>query len=176
MKIIIFGKNNKYVICFTIVVIFISIIVAIQSIDSIVQVRVNRSNATQVTTKTVPEQVLPNSSPDFFVEYRLERDKFRSERTDFLRESIKDAKNDDNRHQIQEIVLKMIAERQKEAEIESLIKASGFADALVVIRDNSVSAIVKTTSLSREEVIQVADVIRRVSGLKAEDISISAKP
>jgi len=39
-----------------------------------------------------------------------------------------------------------------------------------------VSAVVKTQTLNREEVMQVADVIGRVSGVKPEDITISAKP
>jgi len=47
---------------------------------------------------------------------------------------------------------------------------------LVFVRENSVSAVVKTSALSREEVIQVADAISRVTGIKPEDITISAKP
>lgn len=176
MKIVTIGKINRYAMLGVGVVICIAIVLILRSVDSIEQVRVNRSNAMQVTATTVTEQAIPTSSPDFFIEYRLERDRFRSERSDLLRENIKNAKNDDTRQQTQDIVLKMITEKQKETEIETLIKARGFADALVVIRDNSVSAIVKTTFLSRDEVTQVADVISRISGVKAEDISISAKP
>lgn len=142
----------------------------------LLQARVDRSTAMQVAKSVTVEQVIPVSSPDFFTEYRLERDKIRSERSDLLRESIKNAKNDESRIYAQDIVLKMINEKQKETEMEGLIRARGFADSLVFIRDNSVSAVIKATSLSREEVERVADVISRVSGVKAEDISISAKP
>jgi len=138
--------------------------------------KVDRSNAMQVTKSVINESATPVISTDFFTEYRLERDKMRSERSDVLRESIKNAKNDDIRQRAQETVLKMVQEKQREAEMESLIKARGFADALVFYRENSVNAIVKASSLSREEVIQVADVISRVSGVKPEDITISAKP
>ncbi|MDF2569837.1 MAG: SpoIIIAH-like protein, partial [Sporomusa sp.] len=42
--------------------------------------------------------------------------------------------------------------------------------------ENSVSAVVKTTALTREEVVQVAEVISRTAGIKPEDITVSAKP
>ncbi|WP_425061160.1 hypothetical protein SCACP_19390 [Sporomusa carbonis] len=140
------------------------------------QVRADRSNAMQVTKPVAPDQVVPAMAPDFFTEYRLERDKIRSERSDLLREAIKNAKTDEAKQQAQEVILKMTLEKQREAEMENLIKAKGFTDALVFVRDNSVSAVVKTTSLTREEVVQVAEVISRIAGVKPEDITVSAKP
>lgn len=140
------------------------------------QTRADRSNAMQVTKQVVADQVVPAMAPDFFTEYRLERDKIRSERTDLLREIIRNAKTDDSKQQAQESILKMTLEKQREAEMENLIKAKGFGDALVFVRDNSVSAVVKTTALTREEVIQVAEVISRTAGVKPEDITVSAKP
>jgi len=144
--------------------------------EYLLQARVDRTTAMQVASPVTVEQVIPANSPDFFIEYRLEREKIRSERSDLLRESIKQAQSDDARTHAQDIVLKMIMEKQKETEMESLIKARGFTDSLVFIRDDSVNAIIKSNSLSREEVIQIADVISRVSGVKIENISISAKP
>ena len=176
MKIVIWRKVNKNLVILSGVVIVVAMIVGLWGSKYLLQARVDRSTAMQVTKNVTLEQVIPVSTPDFFIEYRLDRDKIRSERADLLRESIKNAKNDESRVHAQDIVLKMIMEKQKEAEMESLIKARGFADSLVFIRDNSVSAIIKTSSLSREEVVQIADVISRVSGVKAEDISISAKP
>lgn len=140
------------------------------------QAKADRSNAMQVTGTVLSEQASQVMSTDFFTEYRLERDKMRSEKSDLLREAMKSAQTEDSRQKAQESVLKMVQEKQREAEMENLIKARGFADALVFYRDQSVSAIVKTSTLSRDEVIQVADVISRVSGVKPEDITISAKP
>ncbi|MDT8901065.1 SpoIIIAH-like family protein [Anaeroselena agilis] len=136
--------------------------------------RVDRSNAMQVI-RPVPEQIAPAVS-DFYTEYRLERDRVRSERSDLLREALKNAKTEESRQKAQDAVLKLVLEKQRESEMENLIKAKGFADALVFVRDNAVSAVVKTHTLNRDEVMQVADVIGRVSGAKPEDITISAKP
>lgn len=137
--------------------------------------RVDRSNAMQVV-KPVAETVTPVAMTDFFTEYRLERDRVRSERSELLREALRSAKSDEARQKAQDAVLKLVIEKQRETEMENLIKARGFADALVFMRENTVSAVVKTQSLSRDEVMQVADVISRVSGVKPEDIVISAKP
>lgn len=176
MKIIILPKINHWM---TIIIGGLLIIVItgiLLGSGYFLQARVDSSTAMQVAKPVTLEPVLPLNGPDFFIEYRLEREKIRSERSDLLRESIKNAKNDDSRTRDQDIVLKMITEKQKETEMESLIKARGFTDCLIFIRENSVNAIIKANSLSREEVVQIADVISRVSGIKIEDISISAKP
>lgn len=140
--------------------------------------RVDKRNALQVTGPVIPDAaVVPASAPDFFVEYRLERDRVRSERADVLREVYQNARKDDSvRYEAQTAMLKLAVDRQRESEIENLIKARGFADALVFIRDKSVSVVVKTSNLNREEVAQVADIVSRVTGVKPEDIVISAKP
>lgn len=138
------------------------------------QVKVDRSNAMQVIKPV--EEKLALTVPDFFTEYRLERDKIRSERFDILRDMVKNEKSEENKQRVQEAILRLVQEKQREYEMENLIKARGFQDALVVIQDKSVNAIIKTQSFTREEVAQVADVISRVAGVKAEDITISAKP
>lgn len=168
------GKFATFVVAAGILSLLIS--GALNYVQEMRQVRADRSNAMQVTRPIVPDQVVPAMAPDFFTEYRLERDKIRSERSDLLRDIIKNAKGEDTKHQAQETILKMTLEKQREAEMENLIKAKGFSDALVFVRDNSVSAVVKTTALTREEVIQVAEVISRIAGVKPEDITVSAKP
>lgn len=139
------------------------------------QSKINRSNALQVS-KPVQNEIIPVASPDFFTEYRLEREKIRSERSDLLREMIKNAKSEEMRQRAQDNILKLVVDKQRESEIESLIKSKGFNDSLVFIRENSVSAIVKANSLTKEEVIGVADIINRISGINVENITISAKP
>lgn len=137
--------------------------------------KVDRTNAMEVTKPIVAEQAVI-AIPDFFTEYRLERDKIRSERFDLLKDMMKTAQNEDAKQKAQDAIMKLVLEKQREYEMENMIKARGFQDALVLVQDNSVNAVVKTGSFSREDVLQVADVIRRVTGVKAEDITISAKP
>lgn len=167
-------KRNKIV--FGIVMIIIAIVAAVywhlyQSAG-----KVDQSNAMQVNTTAHNEPLQLVASPDFFIEYRLERDKVRSERSDVLRDIIKNSKNEDARTKAQDAVLKMVQDKQRELEIENMIKSRGFGDALVFIRDDSISAVVKAAVLSRDEVLQVAEIIHQVAGVKSEDINISARP
>lgn len=154
------------------------LIVSGMLIASIVQlaareVKADKSNAMQVV-KVVESQ--PQAKIDFFTEYRLERDKLRSERSELLRESMQSASTEEARHAARESVMQMMQAKQRESEIEGLIKAKGFADALVFCRERSVSAIIKANALTQDEVVQVADVISRVTSASPEDITISAKP
>ena len=177
MRIVMMGiLTKRNIILFTLMIVAMTLIGIYRQGTWMQQAKVDHSTAMQVTKSVATEPVMPVNSLDFFTEYRLEREKIRSERSDLLRDSIKNAKNDEARLRAQDIILKIMTEKQKEAEMESLIRAKGFTDSLVFIRENSVSAIIKTTSLSREEVVQVADLINRVSGVKLENISISAKP
>ena len=140
------------------------------------EVKVDRSNATRVTKPIITEQAVPVMSIDFFTEYRLERERIRSEKTDLLRDVIKNVTNDKDKKTAQDAILKIMTDKQKESEIENLIRSRGFSDALVFVDEHSVSAVIKASSLAKEDVVQVADIISRVSGIKAEDITITVKP
>ena len=177
MKIVLFAKKRRWaavILGCTIATIGLGwIVFQIKPGD---QSKADRSNAMQVVKSVATEQSTPVISFDFFTEYRLEREKVRSEQSDILRDVVKTAKNDEARQKAQDAVLKLVQERQRELEIENFIKAKGFNDAIIFIRNNSVSAIIRANSLSKDEVIQNADIISKVTGVKPEEITISAKP
>lgn len=178
MLIVTLGKVVKRLVAAVLILAAIALltvqVVSYQKDKEPTQVKIDRSNAMQVI-KPVEEKSI-TAVPDFFTEYRLERDKIRSERFDVLRDMVKQAKTEEVKQRTQETILRLVQEKQREYEMENLIKARGFQDALVVIQDKSVNAIVKTQSFTRDEVIQVAEVISRVTGVRPEDITISAKP
>ncbi len=173
---IFFMKAKRLFISFvvTLGVLVLALLVLYPSFDK--QAKVDRTNAMQVVKNIMPDTALPVNAPDFFTEYRLEREKIRSERTELLRDTVKNARNDDVRNKAQETMLKIALDKQRESDAETLIKARGFADALVFLRESSVSAVIKTPSLTKEDVMQVADAIVSITGVKQEDITISAKP
>lgn len=142
--------------------------------------RRNYNRALSVSKPVTATHEQPAATPvvalDFFTEYRMDRDRLRSERVDLLKELAQNAKSEDApRQKAQEAIIKITVERQKELEIENLIKARGFADVIVFMRENSMNVVVKANSLNKEEVMQIADVISRSAGIKPEDITISAK-
>lgn len=173
MMVIALAKWRRRIVWILAAVLIAAVVVVVYQQKNVA--KVDRSNAMQVTKAVAPD-IAPVVTSDFFTEYRLERDKLRSERSELLRDIMKNTKSDETRQRAQDSVLKLTVNKQKESDMENLIKARGFADALVFIQDSSVSAVVKTSSLSRDEVLQVAEVISRVCGIKPEEITVSAKP
>lgn len=164
-------KHKKYIIvvCFFIL---LGILYIIRSVEYTKNAKADTSNAVQVVSKIEDE---PLNNIDFFMEYRLERDKMRSEQSDVLKESIKNGQTEEIRKNAQASILKILQEKERENEMESLIKAKGFSDALVFCRDNSASILVRGSTLSQNEVMQVADIVSRIGNIKKENITISVK-
>ena len=113
---------------------------------------------------------------DFFVDYRLERNKVRSEQINNYREMINNPNHSDAaKRQAEERLLELTERMEKEMEIESLIKGRGYEDALAFIHDNTVDIIIKTTGLTENEVATIGDIIIKTTGFSAGDLTIIEK-
>jgi stage III sporulation protein AH len=114
---------------------------------------------------------------DFFIDYRLERDRVRSRQLDMLREIINNPKADeDARKEANRRWLAISDDLGREVDLESLIKAKGFEDALVFLQSGTAVVIVKAQDLTSVEVARIGEVVRRGTGLKLENINIMPKP
>lgn len=115
---------------------------------------------------------------DFFVEFRLERDRSRSQQLDLLRELV--ASPETEREILEESQRRIIVvtERmEKEMEVESLIRARGYQDALAFIHGDSIDIIVLNPDLLKEDdVARIADTASRVTGFPYEEITILERP
>ena len=60
----------------------------------------------------------------------------------------------------------------KETNIETIIKAKGFADALVIISDESVTVMVQSESLLQSQTLQIQDAVVSQTGVELEKIKI----
>ena len=60
----------------------------------------------------------------------------------------------------------------KEANIETIIKAKGIADALVIIADDSVTVMVQSESLLQSQTLQIQDAVVSQTGTSLEKIKI----
>jgi len=114
---------------------------------------------------------------DFFVEYRLERERTRGQRVEWLREVINNANSTvETRQKAQEHLMTISRSMEKEVELENLIRAKGFKDAAVLVDDRSVTVIVAATNLSNEEAIRMTDLVSRGTGVEAQNVVIIPKP
>lgn len=113
---------------------------------------------------------------DLFIEFRLQRDQARSEQLDLLREVL----NNENlgsaaKDQALGVWLRITQDLGLEVDMENLIRAKGFADAVVVLREGQATIMVKAASLTPEEVLRLADIAVRIAGIRFEDITVLAR-
>jgi hypothetical protein len=71
--------------------------------------------------------------------------------------------------------LKIIDYMNKEKVIENLIKNKGFADALVLMTDNSVNVTVAKQEITQSDVAKICDIVMRETGRDAGQIVIQSK-
>lgn len=113
---------------------------------------------------------------DDYIELRIARDRHRSEARELLAQAVEIEEDKAIRREKQTALWKSDKNRQAEDEIETIIKARGFDDALVFCQNDSATVMVRTDTLMREEVVELASLIERISGVKKEHILIRAKP
>ncbi len=110
---------------------------------------------------------------DFFVEYRLERERTRGQRVEWLREVINNVNSaGETRQKAQEHLMTISSIMEKEVELENLMKAKGYKDAAVLVDDRAVTVIVNTKTLPVGDAAQITDLVSRGTGVEAKNIVI----
>ncbi|RJQ26084.1 MAG: SpoIIIAH-like family protein [Peptococcaceae bacterium] len=115
-------------------------------------------------------------STDFFVEYRLERERTRGQQVELLREVINNANSDEEtRKKAQEQLMEISRIMGKEVELENLIRARGIEDAAVLLDSRAVMVIVADNGVVSGDVYQLTDLVSRGTGLAAQDVAMVLK-
>lgn len=137
-------------------------------------IKIEQQSSGEVNYTQVKEDT--ETQKDFFIEYRLERDKARSEQIDIFREMINNPNTDEaTKKEAQKKMLALTDKMEKEMEIESMIRARGFKDALAYIHEDSVDVIIQTNGLEKNDVARVGDIIVKTTGFSFEDVTIIEK-
>jgi len=125
----------------------------------------------QFEVETVKQNV---SGENYFVNYRLKRDQFRQETKAMLSELL-NSTVDKSKVQAQEKWLELSTKIQKEGEVENLLKIKGFQDAVADVFLENVTIIVYAPSLTPNEMSIIQDVVVRVTKVRMDKITISAR-
>ncbi len=113
---------------------------------------------------------------EFFVEYRLERDRTRSQQLDLLREIVNNQNSpDETRKEAQRRLLAISQAIDTEMKLENLIKAENFKDTVVFVQDKSATVIVQAPVLTPMDKNRLTEIAVRVTGLQASSIVVIAK-
>ena len=139
----------------------------------------NKSNA-EIEDTLIPDSETKLAekinSIEFFEEYRIERDRTRSQQIEILKE-ITDNNNTkaETREEAQKKLMTMTNNLDKEIKIENLLRAKEFKDAVVFIQDASVTVIVLTGDLTETDTVTISQLVTRTTGVSRENIIIIPK-
>lgn len=114
---------------------------------------------------------------EFFVDCRLTRDRMRSQQVDVLKEIAGNpASSVETRDHAQQQLMKITERTGREVELEKLVVAQGFSDAVVLIQDQSATVIIQRASVSGSEVVKIKDLAARIALLEPRSIHVITKP
>lgn len=113
------------------------------------------------------------AATDFFSEARLEREIGRSQSVASLQTIVQDTSTSaEGRAMAEQEMVKISRLSETEANVESLICAKGFEDAVLYIQEDSATVIIKTEGLTEEDVAKIVDIIAGQTGIPATNIKI----
>lgn len=126
----------------------------------------DEGDAVQTAAKT-------EESTDYFTKAKKERETARKEAVETI-EDLLDSDNltDEDKKSALAKIEKIGADIEKESNIESLLKAKGFENALAVISDSGINVIVKSEGLTSAETLQIQDIVTEQTDIALANIKI----
>lgn len=113
---------------------------------------------------------------NYFVEYRLSRDKMRAGIVDRLDNIVNNPQTAENtRNTAQDEIMKIGKVSEKELQIEGLIKSKGFEEAVVFLTDEDIKVVVSKNELSEQDVVKILDIVKSETTYSAQGIKIMNK-
>ncbi|HEY3367654.1 MAG TPA: SpoIIIAH-like family protein [Symbiobacteriaceae bacterium] len=110
---------------------------------------------------------------DFFAETRMDRDRNRGALRASLKVVMEDPNTDpDVRKQATQQFLAVGNQESLEERAEAMVKAKGFADALVSLSESSAQVVVKGKGISQQQFMQVVDMVSTITGVKAAAVVV----
>ena len=113
------------------------------------------------------------SDTDYFKSAVEDRNKALKESQEIIKETLNSDKLTDKDKESAVNLGKELAQRVEQANnIETLLKAKGFKQAVAVISDGSVNIVVKSDGLTTAQTLQIQDIVTSESGMSLESIKI----
>jgi len=107
-----------------------------------------------------------------FAAFRLERDIARSRQLEYLHGIINNSEVDHiDKQSAHEDLLQILKQAETETNIENLLLASGFSEAVVIIAENGVSVVVNSV-ISENEAARIGSLVAKTAQVRPEDVRI----
>ncbi len=115
-------------------------------------------------------------SKNYFVEYRLSRDKLRATLVDRLQEIINNENTSEAvRADAQREIMRIGNNSEIELQIEGLIKSKGYDDAIVFLTNKDIKVVVSAPELSEQDMVKILEIVKSETDFDTHDIKIMKK-
>ena len=151
----------------------------IDIVDSVIPGEANVASVISAGNDTIQDAMasdISKTNRNYFVEYRLSRDKLRANLVDRLDEIVNNNSTTEAvRTEAQEEIIKLGNISQKELEIEGLIKSKGFTEALTFIADKDIKIVVDSNELTEQDMVKILDIVKSETTFDMNNIKIMKK-
>lgn len=113
------------------------------------------------------------NSRQFFAEFRMERDRVRSQQVELCREIINNpGSTAEIRQEAQQKLLNLTQEIDKEMKMENILTARGYSEAVVFLQPQAVSVVVLSPGFTEEQKQAVIKLVSNALGYKENMVSV----
>ena len=138
---------------------------------------VSASEDTQTTADTsldTPGEAVLTGASTYMAQARINREQIRSQNKETLLEIINNSQlSEEERQSAIASMVSMTEMVEKEAAAELLLEAKGFPDVVVNLTGETADVVVPSTSVDDASRAQIEDIVKRKTGIAAENIVIS---
>jgi stage III sporulation protein AH len=109
----------------------------------------------------------------FFVEYRLERERIRGQEIEMLDEMMNNAQvGEEARREAEQQMLNLTGLMEKELMVENMLKAQGYADALLFAGEGLATIMVCSEKLTEDDFLRIAESASALIGVPREQVQV----
>lgn len=139
-------------------------------------VTVNDSGEVVASQENPGEAVMVSNTigSDYFSSAKLSREQTRAKNKETLMQIVnnKEVASADKKAAVNEVA-QITQLTEKENATETMLQAKGFQEAMVSISDGTADVVVNAEELSSKQMAQIIDIVKRKTGLSAENIVIT---
>lgn len=139
-------------------------------------VTVNDNGEVVASQKNPGEAVMVSNTigSDYFSSAKLSREQTRAKNKETLMQIVnnKEVASADKKAAVNEVA-EITQMAEKESATEMMLQAKGFQEAMVSISDGNADVVVDAEELSSKQMAQIIDIVKRKTGLSAENIVIT---
>ncbi len=148
-------------------IIILSVMIALLLITGYVNVALNSSIASEISTET------SGTSANFYTTYRTNREATRTQEIQFYDSILaSSSSSEEAKEEAEENKLALISQMEKELVTEGIIRGKGFSDAIVTTSSANVNVFIQAQELTKTEVAQITSIVTEQLGVEIDKIII----